>query len=168
MQFEDIPGNKYVIVGRSTIHGRGLYAKTDLRKGTEVIEYVGRRMDAAEADRECENENVFVFTLDHGWFLDGSVDWNPARFINHSCEPNCEALIDDDNRVWITTLRKIRKGEELTYNYNFGLDEYEDHPCQCGSSKCIGYIVAEEHFDHVRAKSRTARHRGKPEPATQA
>jgi uncharacterized protein len=77
------------------------------------------------------------------------VPWNPARFINHSCMPNCEASIED-GRIWITALRDIEPGDELTFNYGYDLDDYKGYPCRCGTSECVGFIVAEEFFDHVR------------------
>jgi SET domain-containing protein len=78
------------------------------------------------------------------------VEWNPARLINHSCEPNCEALTDDDNRIWIVAKRDIAAGEELTFNYNYDLEDFKEHPCQCGAQNCVGFIVAEEFFAQVR------------------
>lgn len=132
----------------STIHRLGGFARTDIAAGTRVIEYVGEKITKAEGLRRCEQDNEYIFTLDDEFDLDGNVAWNPARFINHSCAPNCEA--PDDSRVWIVALRDIKAGEELTFNYGYDLEDYREHPCQCGAAPCVGYIVAEEFFDHLR------------------
>lgn len=135
---------------RSRIHGTGGYARREIKAKTDVIEYIGEKISKEESARRCEAGNAYIFTGDETYDLDGNVDWNPARLINHSCEPNCEALIDDEHRVWITASRDIQAGDELTFNYNYDLEDYRDHPCRCGATECVGFIVAEEFFDHVR------------------
>ena len=139
----------------SAIHGTGGYARRDIASGTRVMEYVGEKITKAESLRRCEQNNQYIFGLDDEFDLDGNVPWNPARFINHSCAPNCEAELDEGH-VWIVALREIKAGEELTYNYNYDLEDYREHPCRCGAAGCIGYIVAEEFFDHVRGQQRLA------------
>ena len=134
---------------RSRIHGTGGYARKNISKGTKLIEYVGRKITKAESEVQCEGDNVYIFTLDDEHDLDGNVDWNPARFINHSCGPNCEAEWDED-RLWIVALRDIQPGEELSFNYGYDLEDYREHPCLCGASECVGFIVAEEYFEQVR------------------
>ena len=79
----------------------------------------------------------------------------PARFLNHSCAPDCEAELEN-GRIWIVAKRDIKAGEELTFNYGYDLDDYRNHPCRCGAPDCAGHIVAEEFFDHVR-KQRDSR-----------
>jgi SET domain-containing protein len=143
------PENPFVRFTDSTIHGMGGFARCDIPAGIRIIEYVGERIDKAEAQRRCEADNRYVFYIDETWDIDGSVDWNPARFINHSCTPNCETELDN-GRVWIQALRDIKAGEELSFNYGYDLKDFLDHPCQCGSPECVGYIVAEEHFARVR------------------
>jgi uncharacterized protein len=138
-----------VVFRGSAIHGVGGYAKTDIPSGTYIIEYVGEIIGKAESALRCEQNNEYIFTLDDERDLDGNVERNPARFINHSCAPNCEAEQDGD-RIWIVALRDIRAGEELTFNYNYDLEDYKDHPCRCGTAACVGYIVAEDFFEHVR------------------
>lgn len=135
----------------SPIHGVGGFAKQNFVKGAAIIEYVGERIEKEESLRRCEQNNEFIFTLDERHDLDGKVSWNPARFINHSCAPNCEAEVQD-GRIWIVANRDIRAGEELTFNYGFDLEDYRNYPCRCGSAGCIGYIVAEEFFEHVRTQ----------------
>lgn len=135
----------------SSIHGVGGFAKQNLVRGGVIIEYVGERIGKAESLRRCEQNNEFIFTLDELHDLDGNVSWNPARFINHSCTPNCEAEVRD-GRIWIIANRDISAGEELTFNYGFDLEDYRNYPCRCGSVGCVGYIVAEEFFEHVRTQ----------------
>jgi SET domain-containing protein len=136
-------------VRASAIHGRGMFALAAIPAGTDVIEYLGERVTKDESLRRRKAGNYFVFIVTDQFDLDGAVDWNPARFINHSCAPNCEARMRDD-RIWISAVRDIRPGEELSFNYGYELQDYEDHPCRCGASECLGYMVAEEHFDDVR------------------
>jgi SET domain-containing protein len=146
-QITDAPAN--VVVRQSAIHGTGAYARHDLAKGTMVIEYVGEKISKGESARRIDADNEYIFTLDDDHDLDGKVDWNPARFINHSCAPNCEAEIDG-HRVFITALRDIQTGEELSFNYGYDLVDYREHPCRCGAPVCVGFMVAEEYFERVR------------------
>jgi len=127
----------------------GGYARKFIPRETYIIQYVGELISKEESERRCEEDNRYIFTYDDTHDLDGSVDWNLARWINHGCEANCET-IDDEGRIWIAAVRDIQPGEELTFNYCYDLDDYRDHPCQCGSSNCVGYIVAEEHHAAVR------------------
>jgi SET domain-containing protein len=151
------PENPFAYFTDSTIHGTGGFARCDIRAGTRLIEYVGERIDKAEAQRRCEADNRYIFHLDDTWDIDGDVTWNPARFINHSCAPNCEAELEEEaGRIRIKALRDIRAGEELSFNYGYDLDCHEEHPCRCGAPGCVGYIVAEEHFEQVRQQHGTA------------
>jgi SET domain-containing protein len=138
-----------LFVGPSKIHGTGGFAKASLARGTRIIEYVGEKIDKRESLRRCESRNDYLFMLDAQWDLDGNVEWNPARFINHSCAPNCDAEALD-GRIWIVARRDISAGEELTFNYGFELEDYRDYPCNCGAECCVGYIVAEEYFEHLK------------------
>ena len=140
----------------SSIDRLGGFARTDIATGTCVIEYIGEKITKADSLHRCEANNEYIFTLDEEYDLDGNVPWNPARWLNHSCEPNCEAVLDE-GRVWIVALRDIKAGEELTFNYGYDLENYREHPCRCGTSECVGYIVAEELFEHVR-QQRELRH----------
>ena len=141
--------NPWVEARESQIHGSGLFAAKAIAAGTQIIEYVGEKITKQQALEECLAGNYFVFSLDDEFDLNGNVEWNLARLINHSCSPNCESELID-GRVWVTALRNIAPGEELTYNYGYDLDEYRDHPCRCGSENCVGFIVAEEFFPMVR------------------
>jgi hypothetical protein len=144
-----------IMFRRSTIHGTGGYARRNIAARTTVIEYVGEKITKAEALVRCEANNEYIFTLDDEFDLDGNVPWNPARFINHGCAPNCEAEVEA-GRITIIALRDIASGEELTFNYGYDLEDYRDHLCQCGAAECLGFIVAEEFFDHVRRQNAVA------------
>ena len=133
----------------SPIHGNGLFATRAIAADTRVIEYVGERISKAESLRRCEQGDNCIFAVSEEHDLDGNVPWNPARFLNHSCAANCEA-IPDDGRIWIVVQHAIAAGEELTFNYGYDLVDYREHPCRCGAAECAGYIVAAEFRDHVR------------------
>jgi hypothetical protein len=140
---------------RSAIHGIGGFASADIATGTRVIEYIGEHITKDESLRRCESSNEYIFSLDDVHDLDGNVPWNLARFLNHSCDPNCEAE-PGDGCIWIVARRNIRAGKEITFNYGYDLEDYREHPCHCGAADCVGYIVAEEFLDHVRRQSRFA------------
>lgn len=142
----------------SPIHGNGVFAAQDLPAGIELIEYRGRRLTHAQANRayggDTDSGHTFLFTLNERYLIDGNVDGNDARWINHSCAPNCQAWVIEDesgdpkrDRVVIETKRKIRKGEELTYDYGIKLEERHTPKlkaiwaCRCGSPKCTGTIL---------------------------
>jgi SET domain-containing protein len=132
----------------------GGFAKSNLVKGVTILEYLGEKIDKQESARRCAENNVYIFSLNEQVDIDGNCDWNPARFLNHSCSPNCEAQFDEDH-IWFIATRDIMAGEELTFNYGFDLENYRDYPCGCGSSDCVGFIVAEEFFEHVRRQNRS-------------
>ena len=145
----------------SDIHGRGVYATQDIEPETQLIEYLGEYINkddsnerawaqAAKAE-ETGEAAVYIFTLDKKWDIDGNVAWNDARLINHSCEPNCEAWIEED-QIFIYSIKNIKEGEELTFDYGFDIECYEDHPCRCGKDSCIGYIVSQEQWPELRER----------------
>lgn len=152
-------------VRHSEIHGRGVYATCDIAKDDKIIEYVGELIDKKEsekranlqAERAAEHGEaaVYIFTVDDEYDLDGNLPWNTARLINHSCEPNCEAWIDD-TRIYIHALRDIKKGEELTFDYGFDVETWEEHPCLCGRPSCVGHIVSRTQWDEL-AKRKAAK-----------
>src|SRR6266436_3515350 len=133
----------------SPIHGMGGFAGAAIPPETRILEYLGKKIDKHESLRQCELENPCIFCLDERFDLDGNVDWNPARFLNHGCSPNAEARLMDGS-IWIVALRHIRAGEEITFNYNYDLQDYREHPCSCDSRDCCGYIVAEEFFPVIQ------------------
>jgi uncharacterized protein len=139
-------------VRRSPVHGKGVFATQPIRKGTRILEYKGKRVDwdwasVAYAQSEGEPTHTFLFELDDGRVIDANQGGNSARWINHSCNPNCHA-IEEDGRVYIEALRSIRAGEELGYDYRIQLEERltpaekKRWPCYCGSKKCRGTLLA--------------------------
>jgi uncharacterized protein len=150
--------NKRISARRSAIHGNGVFALAPIRKGEQVLEYKGRRRTHAEVDAsdsgDVESGHTFLFTLNDEYVIDANFEGNSARWINHSCDPNCEAVLDEHeggdrrrDRVFIETIRAIRPGEELTYNYGITLDEPHTArlkkvwACRCGARKCTGTML---------------------------
>ena len=152
--YQDVFETGLLVFKSSPIHGLGGFAKAAIGKGTRIVEYVGERISKIESVRRCEQNDEYIFSLNEEQDLDGNVAWNPARFLNHSCAPNCEAELED-GRIWIIATRDIRAGEEITFNYGYDLVDYREYPCRCGSPHCVGYIVAEEFFEHVLSRDAT-------------
>lgn len=128
-----------IIVKESQIHGRGVYADESIKEETKIIEYTGEKITGKEGDRrsEIDKKLTYIFMLNDEYDIDGNVNGNDARLINHSCSPNSYIDIIDDH-IWIISERDIVKGEELTYDYVFDADELEE--CICGSKTCRGYL----------------------------
>jgi uncharacterized protein len=156
--------SKYIEVRNSPIHGTGIFAACDISKGKKIIEYIGKKISKDEAEKIAETQfekgekgsegHVYIFEVNDDYDLDGNIPENTARFINHSCNPNCETEQDEKDKIWIIALRDIKKGEELSYNYCYDLDSYEEHPCRCGSKNCIGYIVAEKYWGKLEKRKK--------------
>ncbi|MBC8189317.1 MAG: SET domain-containing protein-lysine N-methyltransferase [Puniceicoccaceae bacterium] len=146
-------------VKNSKIHGRGLYATADIKVETQIIQYVGekitkeestkRALEWEEQARETGEGLVYIFELDDTYDIDGRLGENPARYMNHSCDGNCEA-INYDGEIWIVARKDIKKGEELVYDYGYDMEHFLDHPCLCGADNCIGYIVREDQRKKVK------------------
>jgi len=139
-------------VRRSAIHGVGGFATRRIRRGSRIIEYAGQRIGAAEGDRryqdlDGEHAHVLLFVLDRRTVIDGGVGGNEARFINHSCEPNCRSVVVGKH-VYIEAIRPIASGEELTYDYNLTRDVADSpemeakYVCFCGAKACRGTMLA--------------------------
>lgn len=139
-------------VHRSAVHGNGVFALRDIAAGERIVEYEGRRIEWDEATERAERSGqpvnyTLFFTLADGRVIDGGDEGNDARFINHSCEPNCEAY-EEDERVFIHALRDIEKGEELNYNYALVYDGRHTaaikkaFECRCGAPSCTGVMLA--------------------------
>jgi len=143
---------------RSQIHGNGMFATAPIAKGEKLIQYKGRLRSHDEVDRaygdEDDNGHTFLFTLNEDWVIDANLDANSARWINHSCNPNCEAVFYEDDsgdkkkdKVWIQSMRAIKPGEELSYNYGITLAERHTPKmkklwaCRCGSKNCTGTML---------------------------
>ena len=131
-------------VKKSNIDKRGLYASKDIKPGTKIIDYIGKLITKKEAQKNTKFDNskdIYLFNINEKYDLDGDFKWNTARLINHSCNPNCE-VEGEGLKLWISSIREIKKDEELTYDYGFGYDQdYKQFPCKCGSINCAGYIV---------------------------
>lgn len=144
---------EYVRVGRSGVHGRGLFAARDLPKGTRIMQYLGERVSKKEGDRRTNAQwakgRVYTFELSRRVDLDGNIPSNVARLANFSCEPNAESENEDSRRIWISAMRDIAAGEEVTYDYCFPLIE-PPPVCRCGAKSCRGYIVGEEHVAELK------------------
>jgi len=141
------PGRR-LVVRRSPIHGRGVFALRPIPAGTRIIEYEGERIDDAEAlvryPETMNGENhTFVFEVAPDLNIDGGSGGNSSRFINHSCEPNCET-VDEDGRIFVEALRDIAAGEELTYDYLYERSPGDDenfYRCECGAPGCRGTML---------------------------
>lgn len=142
----------------SGIHGRGAFAMRVVGSGETIVEYTGELIPKSESAKRCAAGNHFIFAIDDQWDLDGDHPDNPARFLNHSCSPNCEAVLRG-GKVWILAMRDLRPGEELTFDYGYDIEDYRNHPCRCGASGCCGYVVAESLRDQVRELEAEAKRR---------
>ncbi|UCF75977.1 MAG: SET domain-containing protein-lysine N-methyltransferase [Betaproteobacteria bacterium] len=142
-------GGRRISVRRSPIHGLGVFALKKIRKGERIIEYTGERISHREADRRYPNDDsphTMLFIVDKKIVIDATREGNSARWINHSCRPNCES-VEEKKRMYIEAIRDIRKGEELSYDYNLVLDERHtpaakrENPCFCGVKRCRGTLL---------------------------
>ena len=142
----------------STIHGNGVFATEAIKKGERIVRYKGKLRTHEEVDEEYgeddENGHTFLFTLNDDYVIDANVDGNIARWINHSCAPNCEAVLEENakgkphkDKVYIEAIRDIAAGEELSYNYGIVLSEPHTPAmkklwaCRCGAPKCTGTML---------------------------
>jgi uncharacterized protein len=153
----DAPPSSLFEIRSSPIHGRGAFALRHIPAGTRLIEYAGQQISQAEADERypegASPHHTFLFAIDDDdgreIVIDAGVGGNEARFINHSCAPNCDAIVEH-GRIWIDTIRDVEPGEELAYDYAFILEERHTpaakrrYPCSCGASICRGTILAKK------------------------
>tara|TARA_X000000950_G_scaffold289097_1_gene409754 strand:+ start:5870 stop:6358 length:489 start_codon:yes stop_codon:yes gene_type:complete len=146
-------------VKKSKVHGSGVFATRNIKKNTKIIEYIGEKVTKREGDkrsasrikRYLNSENtgsVYIFELNKKYDIDGSFEYNKARYLNHSCSPNCEVDIINDE-IWISSIKNIKSGSELTYDYGYTFDvkDYRDHICRCGSKNCIGFIISSDEWN---------------------
>ena len=133
-------------IKKSNIDKRGLYASRDIKEGKRIIQYIGNlisKKESAVNPKFDNSKDIYLFDINNKYDLDGNFSWNTARLINHSCEPNCE-VEGKGKTIWVTSIKNIKKGEELTYDYGFSYDsDYKQFPCKCGTKNCVGYIVRE-------------------------
>jgi SET domain-containing protein len=133
-------------VRESGVHGHGVYAMESIAKGTRIIEYTGQRVSWEGAPNDENDPHTFNFGLDNGEVINPEIGGNDARWINHSCDPNCEA-IEEDDRIFIDALRDIQAGEELFYDYALEIDEpiteesKKKFACHCHSPNCRGTML---------------------------
>jgi SET domain-containing protein len=138
----------------SPIHGKGVFARESIPAGTRLIEYKGERVTQAEGDRrypwvEGVPHHTFLFIVEEDVLVDGGSQGNWARWINHSCDPNSESVIED-GRIFIESIRDIEAGEEITYDYHLHLEGRHtpavkrSYPCHCGTRKCRGTTLAKK------------------------
>ncbi len=136
------------------MQGLGGFATHRIPAGTRLVEYAGERLSPAAAEARYpdvpgERHHTFLFAIDDAVVIDAAVNGNDARWINHSCDPNCDAVIED-GKIWIESIRDIVPGEELAYNYAFTLPERHTHaakrryPCHCGAVTCRGTLLAKK------------------------
>ena len=146
--------NLAFVIRSSKIQGKGAFATRRIKKGDRIIEYLGECIDADESDirypdGEMGRHHTFLFSIGDGSrVLDaGPLEW-PAKYVNHSCDPNCEALEEEDGRVFVHALKTIEKNQELLYDYAYErTPEHNEedevlYKCLCGSPKCRGSILA--------------------------
>jgi uncharacterized protein len=150
------------ILKRSSIHSQGVFAACDIAKGTRIIEYVGERITRAEGQRRtlAEYERhlnnpslgaVYVYEVTKRHSIDGNVPYNTARHVNHSCDPNADSDVIR-GKIWIIAIKDIKAGEEITYNYGYDFieEEYTEHPCRCGTKRCVGFILHKDVWPQLR------------------
>ena len=152
------PDSKWLIVRNSPVHGYGCFARRDIKKGTRLIQYRGQLRTHKEVDRvyadDVDTGHTFLFTLNERYIIDANVDGNTARWINHSCAPNCRAVVEESasgdprrDKVKIEAIRHIKPGDELTYDYGITLDVPHTAKmkkvwaCRCGAKNCIGTML---------------------------
>ena len=146
-------------VRNSGIHGRGVFATRTIRAGATILEYRGERTSwkiaRSREDSDPDNpHHTFIFEVSDGSVIDAGVRGNAARWVNHSCAPNCDTYEDDDGRVFIEARRTIRAGEELTYDYQLSYDGrvgkrvLADYECRCGAPRCRGSMLASAKRGH--------------------
>ena len=139
------------VVRQSGIHGRGVFARLPINEDDTVIEYKGEIISEDEIERRYPEDleglnHTFVFGVEHDYNIDGGSLGNAARWINHSCEPNCDTY-EENKRIFIRAARRIRAGEELTYDYAIEAGEpltkalKKRWPCWCGAKKCRGTVL---------------------------
>ena len=158
----------WIEVRNSKIHGKGVFAAKRIPKGTRIIEYIGERISHKEADdryadHDPNDNHTFLFIVDRKTVIDGGRKANAARYINHSCNGNCESAIAE-RRMFIDAVRDIAKGEELGYDYEIGRDKNdppnvdEIYACRCGSPKCRGTMLwpAKRPVKKKKAKKKVA------------
>ena len=140
----------HVWIGTSRIAGKGLFAGQAIKKDTIITRYCGTKISKTQSARALAQGNAYICSLNNRYDIDGNTLQNTARYINHSCEPNC-VLQTTGRAIWVVALRDIEAGEELTHRYNYEYDpaRYTEFPCYCGAHNCVGYIVDARYWDLI-------------------
>lgn len=166
-----------IAVYDSPIHGRGVRALMNIKKGSRIIEYLGERVTHDEADRRYDEKgqddgHTFLFIASNRTVIDAGVNGNEARYVNHSCAPNCETVIEK-SRVFIEAIRNIQAGEELGYDYQLTWESTDDpaelanYACRCGAKRCRGTMLdrhpldLKDKLEALEAKEKRAKARKK-------
>lgn len=136
-------------VQRSPIDRHGLFATQLIPQGTRIVEYIGEKITKEESAKRLAAYNAYIVHLNYRYDLDGSTLDNAARYINHSCAPNC-AVDSTAEQIWIVAGRDIQAGEELCVNYGFDATDYTRFPCHCGAIQCCGYILGREYWGCIQ------------------
>ncbi len=145
--------SEWIYVKKSGIHNKGVFAFKNIPKGTEIVQYTGKKVrkkdSNARSKRDDKNGTIYLFEVNRHFYIDGADKGSDAIYINHGCKPNCETQIED-NEIWIVALRRIKKGEELSYDYGFEYNVAIDHPCRCGHRNCRKFIVHADDFNKFK------------------
>ena len=156
--------NPWFELRRSAIQGLGAFATKRIPKGPRIVEYTGEKISNEEADRRYDDtkmrrHHTFLFILNSKWILDAANGGGPAKYINHSCNPNCEAVTVAGRRIYIEAIRTIQPGEELLYDYQYErteehtAEDEEFYRCLCGAPNCRGTILAPPAKPAVKKKA---------------
>ena len=163
-----------IVARRSAIHGNGVFAVAPIAKGERLVEYKGRRRTHEDVDAgdsgDVDSGHTFLFTLNDEYVIDANFEGNTARWINHSCDPNCEAVLEEDDgddrrldKVFIEAIRGIAPGEELSYNYGITLAEKHTKElkkvweCRCGAGNCTGTMLQPKSDKKSKKKDKKAK-----------
>ena len=151
-------------IKKSKIHSKGAFAKKNIKKGEIIAEYYGKKISKKQSEnlyeemienhkKDPSKASVYTFDLDDNYDLNGNVWWNLAKYINHSCDPNCESETitkNKESKIVIKAIKNIKKGNEINFNYGYDVTNWKDHPCYCGSKNCVGYIVCEKQWPKLK------------------
>jgi len=156
--------DELLLVRDSGIHGKGVFSRKEIPAGKRLIKYKGERVSHKEGIKRCKESmrkarknsaygGVYIFEINDNYSIDGDVEDNHAKYINHSCDPNCDVDIESED-IWVYSKREIKKGEELSFEYGFDMEgeyfNFKENPCKCGAKNCPGYIVNSEDWPKLR------------------
>ena len=140
-----------VRVHTSPIAGQGLFTAQSIKQGARILPYIGEKITKDESTKRLTQGNAYIFAFNDRWDIDGKALTNTARYINHSCDPNC-AVQTTQRTLWIVALWDMQAGEELTCNYGYATDDETAHVCTCGAENCCGYILAPQYWTRINGR----------------